>query len=230
MNFFQMPNFLWDMDLDIYERAVLTHIVRKTIGWGKTTDGISYSQFQKALGIGKRKIIETIKKLEEKEIIQVTRQKNEKGHSVNLYKIHDEIIKKANSDLVSEGNKGCIREEQGVVSERNKQNTSITKNTITKEKETSEEKLTLLDLVDSFLKELSSKSNINLLRLKNKYERVFYELKKYYPLEEIQEVINYALKEEKYLPTLTNPSFLSNSFENIKVVKDKTLQEEERWY
>ena len=103
-------------------------------------------------------------------------------------------------------------------------------NNIKEKKETPKTKLTLLDLVDSFLKELSSKSNINLLRLKNKYERVFYELKKYYPLEEIQEVINYALKEEKYLPTLTNPSFLSNSFENIKVVKDKTLQEEERWY
>ena len=140
MNFFQMPNFLWDMDLDIYERVILTHIVRKTIGWGKTTDGISYSQFQKALGISRPKIVATIKKLEEKKIIQVIRQTTPQGHSINLYKIHGEIIEKANQGVVNENNKvvndinkGSKSDLQGVVNDINKQNTSNTKYTITKD-------------------------------------------------------------------------------------------------
>ncbi|MEO1927563.1 MAG: replication protein [Nautiliaceae bacterium] len=134
MNFFQMPNFLWDRDdLDIYERVILTHIVRKTIGWGKSTDGISYSQFQKALGISRPKIVATIKKLEEKKIIQVIRQTTPQGHSINLYKIHDEIIEKANEEVINDINKGSKSDLLGVVNDINKQNASNTKYTITKD-------------------------------------------------------------------------------------------------
>ena len=142
MNFFQMPNFLWDReDLDVYERTILTHIVRKTIGWGKSEDGISLGQFQKALGISKSTTIRTLKKLINKNIIVKKSNYSENGaQSFNFYSLTDEIIKLANSS-VSDEQGGCLRdtggsisETQGGVSERHTQNTSNTKDTNTKEK------------------------------------------------------------------------------------------------
>jgi len=152
MNFFQAPNFLWDReDLDVYERVILIHIIRKTIGWGKSEDGISLSQFKKALGISKSTVIRTLKKLIEKNIIVKKTSFSKNGaQSFNFYSLTDEIIQKANSSI-SQAQGVCLRETggsisqaQGDVSERHTQNTSNTKNTNTTDnnkktnKETSE--------------------------------------------------------------------------------------------
>ena len=146
MNFFQVPNFLWDRDdLDVYERVVLTHIIRKTIGWGKSSDGISLSQFQKTLGISKNSVIKALKKLTEKNIIKKTLSFYENGgQSYNIYSLTKEVIKEANKELHSKGDlqgvvhekdRGSSSDEQGVVHEKDTQNTTNTKNTNTKEKE-----------------------------------------------------------------------------------------------
>ncbi len=93
----QLPNYLWDLDLNIYQRAILVHIVRKTIGWGKDFDGISLSQFSKDLGISKPKVISTLKELKEMGLIEITNnfsQNNSK--SFNTYKISKKVIKVVN--------------------------------------------------------------------------------------------------------------------------------------
>ncbi|HID69375.1 MAG TPA: hypothetical protein EYP35_02680, partial [Desulfobacterales bacterium] len=143
MNFFQMPNFIWDRDdLDVYERAILTHLARKTMGWGKMKDAISYSQFVLQLGISKSKVIRTIKKLVDKKLIVKAMEKNARGDmNPNTYYFHPDIIKSANQErgVVSEKHNGSVQETQRwclrettVVSERDRQNTLIQKTHIQK--------------------------------------------------------------------------------------------------
>ena len=125
--FFQMPNYLWDLDLDIYQRAILTHIVRKTIGWGKIKDGISLSQFSKDLKISKPKVISTLKELIKMNlIVKKSTFLSNGSQSYNLYYIAE--------DIVNEINRGSKQDLQGVVNEINTQNTTNTKDTNTKEK------------------------------------------------------------------------------------------------
>ena len=153
MNFFQMPNFLWDReDLDVYERVILTHIIRQTIGWGKSEDGISLTQFQKQLNISRPTIVKALKGLIKKGIIikRSTYLDNGSQH-FNIYFLTKEIIELANKEsqkVVNEingGSKadlqgqsttftgGSKRDLQGVVNEVYTQNTTNTKYTNTKE-------------------------------------------------------------------------------------------------
>ena len=65
--FTRIPNYILDDNtLDVYEFRILAHIARQTIGHEKKSDGISLSQFVDATGISKKKIIKTIKSLEDK--------------------------------------------------------------------------------------------------------------------------------------------------------------------
>ncbi len=52
-----------------YEHRVLDCILRKTYGWNKKTDRISYSQFQAATGIDHRHIGRTLASLKDRQII-----------------------------------------------------------------------------------------------------------------------------------------------------------------
>ncbi|WOE70507.1 replication protein [Hydrogenimonas thermophila] len=157
MNFFQVPNFLWDRDdLDPYERAILIHIARKTVGWGKMKDAISYSQFVLHLGISKSKVIKTIKKLVDKKLIVKTMEKNARGDmNPNSYYFHPDVVEAANKEqgvvsdkhhVVSEKHNGSVQEIQPlslrnttVVSERDRQNTLI-QNTYIQKKHTQHKK------------------------------------------------------------------------------------------
>jgi len=223
MNFFQVPNFLWDReDLDVYERVILTHIIRKTIGWGKSEDGISLGQFQKALGISKNTVIKALKKLIEKKIISKNSTYLDNGsQSFNSYSLTDEIIKLANSS---------VSDEQGVVHEMNTQNTSNTKDTNTKDTNTKEktnkkeplkeEKKSntqkLMDLIRDFYEE----NNLSLTSNKVfQYERKLYELSNSYSVEDIEEVIKFAIENEFYKRQLTNPNSLFNNFEAMKLAR-----------
>jgi len=208
MNFFQVPNFLWDReDLDVYERVILTHIIRKTIGWGKSEDGISLSQFQKALGISKNTIIKTLKKLIEKNIINKKSTLSENGsQSFNSYSLTDEIIKLANSSsrdeqgVVHEMNRGSSRDEQGVVHEMNTQNTSNTKDTNTKDTNTKESKKEKINKKEkSLLEEVLEKAHIkSLMRNLNIDESFLMELFYY------REQIGKPFKTEKAVSGLLN--------------------------
>lgn len=135
MNFFQMPHFLWDReDLDVYERAVLTHIVRKTIGWGKTKDAISNKQFIKLLGISKRKVQYVTESLVEKKLIV----KSTKIGALNSYQLHPQVIEDGNKVIHEIGTRGAQNARGSAkgaregVQEMHPQNKLFTKKTITK--------------------------------------------------------------------------------------------------
>ncbi len=85
-----VPNWILDnTSLSVYDRAILIHIARQTIGYGKKSDGISISQFVKATGIGRTKVIQAITELEEKQYIKVKRQTLPSGgQSFNKYSLH----------------------------------------------------------------------------------------------------------------------------------------------
>ncbi len=85
----RVPNaILDDVTLSLHERAILVHIARKTIGYGKKSDGISYSQFEKATGMSASKAKSVIKSLREKRRIIVKKQyKADGGSSYNRYSL-----------------------------------------------------------------------------------------------------------------------------------------------
>lgn len=134
MNFFQMPHFLWDReDLDVYERAVLTHIVRKTVGWGKAKDAISNKQFIKLLGISKRKIQYVTESLVKKKLIV----KSTKIGALNSYQLHPQVIEDGNKvvhEICSgaQNAQGSAKGAQEGVQEMHPQNKLYTKKTITR--------------------------------------------------------------------------------------------------
>jgi predicted transcriptional regulator len=113
--FTRIPNYILDDNtLDVYEFRILAHITRQTIGYEKKSDGISLSQFVDATGISKKKIIKTIKSLEDKGHIKVTKQTLPGGgNSFSRYSLK----------VVSERHKGGSPQTQGVVSERHTQHT-----------------------------------------------------------------------------------------------------------
>ena len=147
----QLPNYLWDLDLNIYQRAILTHIVRKTIGWGKDFDGISLNQFSKDLGISKPKVISTLKELKEMELIEIIKNKTENNcQTFNTYKISERIVEVVNeiNGVVNDINRGSKCGLQGVVNDINRGSKcglhtkeTNTKKTITKETNTKKEKI-----------------------------------------------------------------------------------------
>jgi predicted transcriptional regulator len=129
-NYFCMPNELWDLDLDIYERAILTHIVRKTVGWNKKSDGISLAQFSKDLQISKPKVIETIKSLIKRGLIEKRATYLKDGsRSYNVYSLKQNSEQKQEEEVVNEINRGSKRHLQGVVNDIDRQYNTNTKDT-----------------------------------------------------------------------------------------------------
>jgi len=129
VSFTQLPNIIWDRtDLNIYERVIFTHIVRKTIGWGKASDGISLSQFTSELDISKNTAIKNINSLINKGLITCDKSITKAGgYGFNVYEIAKTIVHLVNKGsssgeqgLVHEVNKGSSSDEQGLVHEVNK--------------------------------------------------------------------------------------------------------------
>jgi len=72
---------LFKINLSPYENRFIWFILRKTYGWKKKTDWISLSQFAKEMGLDRRNIHRTIKKLSSKQMIVVYRDyKNHIGY------------------------------------------------------------------------------------------------------------------------------------------------------
>ena len=133
----RIPNFLFDLDLNTYERTILMFIARKTIGWGKEADGISLSQFTKYCRFSKKTVIKSLKSLEEKKLITITKQKDDTGRkSFNLYQIKGENIDVRETDSivrVTENDSSCDGHTIVRVTDIHKE--TNTKDTITKLKE-----------------------------------------------------------------------------------------------
>lgn len=101
--FTQIPNTLLDRtDLDVYEHRAMMIIARKTMGWGKQTDGIPHSQFMDAMQSSKHTVIKAIGSLESKGLIEVVRSQRFKGkQGWNKYRFTDAVVNEANPHLQS---------------------------------------------------------------------------------------------------------------------------------
>ena len=117
-----VPNWILDnTSLSVYDRAILIHIARQTIGYGKKSDGISISQFVKATGISERKVRRVIKNLKDNSYIIVTNQSlSNGGKSFNRYSLQ-KSPSEANP-LRSKRPNGTVSQTYGVVSDRPIQN------------------------------------------------------------------------------------------------------------
>lgn len=98
MSFTMIPDAIIDRnDLSPFELACAVFIARKTMGWGKQTDGISLSQFVAGVGASKPTVIKALKGLCDKEIILKTENFTEKGgQSFNSYSFTSAVIDEAN--------------------------------------------------------------------------------------------------------------------------------------
>ncbi|WP_331774058.1 replication protein [Sulfurospirillum sp. 1612] len=126
-NFTQFPNDILDniSVFDTYEFAILSVIVRKTIGFNKKSDGISFSQFSELTGIGKTKVISSLKSLKDKQIIIASKQKTKSGsNSYTRYSLNSENFGKK---VVRHTDNPSSPHEQGVVRHTNTQNKIIQK-------------------------------------------------------------------------------------------------------
>jgi DNA-binding MarR family transcriptional regulator len=141
MSYTRIPNdFIDNLKLNPYQFQILSIIVRKTDGWCKVEDGISLSQFEKLVTFKKPKIIQTLKELEDMDLISKQKQVlDNNANGFNMYRISKRVV--------TENNKGSNQGLQGVVTEDYTQ-----KKTNTKE--------TKQNLYDSFIDELKSKAPI----------------------------------------------------------------------
>lgn len=100
--FTQIPNILLDRtDLDAYEHRAMLVVARKTMGWGKQTDGIPLSQFMELMNAAKNTVLRSIEGLEEKGIIEVARAQRFKGRKGwNKYRFSAAIVNEANKHLL----------------------------------------------------------------------------------------------------------------------------------
>ena len=160
--FTMLPNEIWDLSLNIYQRAIIVHIIRKTIGWGKSFDGISLSQFVKDLGISKPKVISTLKELKKMNLIAIEHNfLANNSQTYNTYKLTDEVVNQING-VVNDINRGSKCGLQGVVNNINTQKKANTKETNTKDiKNTKKDffNLVLAEFETQKIKTYSSKIN-----------------------------------------------------------------------
>lgn len=90
------------------ERQCLDLIIRKTLGYNKTADYISISQFHKATDIKKPNIIRALRRLALKKIIIVSQRDNKRGkrYRFNLkIKTWEPFVKKSNRFIKSDNKK-----------------------------------------------------------------------------------------------------------------------------
>ncbi len=131
-SFTKMPNSIIDIkSINIYERSILVFIARKTIGWDKKSDGISLSQFAKALGISKPTVLKTIESLKKRKFIKTRKQYKNGLHSYTMFNLVvkeiDKGVVKEIDNLVKEIDKGGKGDLLGVVNEVDTQQKLIQK-------------------------------------------------------------------------------------------------------
>jgi len=86
-NYTQIPNVYFDeimRKLSGSDNLVLMAIMRKTFGWHKEVDRISYSQIIDVTGLSRGTVATTIKSLEEKELIKIIKKGQNNFYTVNV--------------------------------------------------------------------------------------------------------------------------------------------------
>ena len=99
MSFTQIPDLLIDAkNLDCFELAAAVVIARKTIGWGKTSDGISLTQFMEHMKVSKPTAIKAIAGLISKRVVEKAYSfKDNGGQSFNKYSFTKSFVDEANA-------------------------------------------------------------------------------------------------------------------------------------
>lgn len=88
-NHTQVPNQFFDVmlkDLDLAETKILLVVFRKTFGWQKQRDWISLSQLQELSGLTKRSVLKSVRTLEKKKFIKKTVE-GQKGEQKTFYEL-----------------------------------------------------------------------------------------------------------------------------------------------
>ena len=140
-NYTKVPNevFLMVKFMKPSSYIIIMHIVRKTVGFNKKSDGISISQFVEATGLSKRQIINSIAELKKLKIIKVIGQTQKNGgRSYNRYEMNFKTI----TTLVQNLHRGSADNAQGVVQNLHKgsADNAHTKDNNTKDNRTKEER------------------------------------------------------------------------------------------
>jgi len=194
------------------EWLVLNCIIRKTYGWHKKEDRISFGQFSIYTGLKRPTVARTIKKLLSKKIIGVIKNDNTKGNLYCFNKLYNQwvaVIKKDNTlkSVIKNDNRGVIKNDNKVLS---KMITTIdnTKDTNTKDIMQDEKHLAKINPVNEILS-LFKINNPSYERLfANKTQRGSVErLLKKYGDEKVQRMVSVAVAYygKPYAPQITTP-------------------------
>ncbi|MBP7552067.1 MAG: replication protein [Spirochaetes bacterium] len=106
VNFTRVPNFFLDEYIyQLSESALKVYltVVRKTIGWQKDKDFISYSQIQKMSNLSENSILKGIKELIEKDLIETQKFGIGKGTRIS-YEVKNKNSKNTIIETKTEGN------------------------------------------------------------------------------------------------------------------------------
>lgn len=159
------------------EWLVLNCILRKTYGWHKKKDKISFSQFAKYTGLKRQNVLRALKKLSSKKIIAVIKKDDNHTNSYCFNKQYHQwssVIKKDTTP------KGVIKKDDTLSSKKmtkvssKKIHTIDKKDTITKDKERPHKKLKyLLNIPDKDIPYLEEELNINSTDIKRKAKELY---------------------------------------------------------
>lgn len=88
-NHTQVPNDLFDVhlpELSGAELKVILTIIRKTRGWHKEIDAVSYSQLVELTGLSRQSVATAISELENKKLLLIDREKKTSKYEINYYR------------------------------------------------------------------------------------------------------------------------------------------------
>lgn len=134
--FTMLPNFFLDEHLFKLKGAavkIYLIITRKLIGWGKESDCISYSQFEKMTGLSTKAISEAIKELKEKSLINTVVTGTGKATKISYSLCGVKIIRGSIENNIVEMKAKEFTNESNTVKSK-----AINQNNIVKSKETKE--------------------------------------------------------------------------------------------
>jgi phage replication O-like protein O len=103
---------LCGIKFSLYEFKTILYIIRKTYGWGKRDDWISYSQFEKATHMDRRHVGTALRQLEDRNIIEISGEARKPKYKVqgDVTKWQHDVKGRAHSPVTPRGNghKHCL--------------------------------------------------------------------------------------------------------------------------
>lgn len=233
-NFTIIPNSVLDGNLTHKAIGVLVYLLSRPENWK-----FNMNEIKTHFKMGIDAVRSALKELEAEKILIRYRSRNEGGKFGNMIYVlfpeeRDFEEQKSNNDTnVGKSNVG-----NNNIGNSNTNNTEYNKTEYKKSKSLSETPIKTSGITISEIFKIIS-NGLEKLGMKNigmqhaKFERILFDLKKGYSLEEIKEVIEYMInsKNEWMYKILSNPNALQNNFDSIKFEfnkKQKEIEEERK--